>query len=138
MLVSATLVTLPNFSKASASKYKMGLQLFTIRDAMDRDPLGSLKEVASIGYEDLETYGYEADQGKYYGFKASEFKQILADLQLTTSSGHYSLFQYLDKPSAEMERYVDQCIEGAHAFLLFFLAIRNRCTTDLPSKHQCE
>ena len=57
MLVTAALVTLPNFSKARVSKYKMGLQLFTIRDAMDKDPIGSLGEVASIGYEDLETYG---------------------------------------------------------------------------------
>jgi len=115
MLVSAALVTLPNFSEARVSKYKMGLQLFTIRDAMDKDPVGSLKKAASMGYEDFETYGYENDQGKYYGFKASDFKQILADHGLTTSSGHYSLFLYLDKPASEMEQYVDQCIEGAKA-----------------------
>ncbi|MDN5203425.1 sugar phosphate isomerase/epimerase [Fulvivirgaceae bacterium BMA10] len=115
LLMSTALVPISGFSMTSLKKYKMGLQLFTIRDAMERDPLGSLKTVASLGYEDLETYGYDSDQGTYYGFKAAEFKQVLADLQLTTSSGHYSLFTYLNKPLDALKQYVDRCIEGAHA-----------------------
>ena len=40
-------------------KYKMGLQLFTMRADMAKDAIGSLKKIASIGYEDLEIYGYD-------------------------------------------------------------------------------
>ncbi|ALM09154.1 xylose isomerase [Sediminicola sp. YIK13] len=91
----------------------MGLQLFTIRDAMKRDPIGSLKTVASLGYEDLELYGYDVGKGSYYGYKASDFKRILDDLQLTASSGHYGFSDYFEQPLDQLKRYTDQCIEGA-------------------------
>lgn len=93
----------------------MGLQLYTIRDAMAKDPVATLKKIASLGYEDLETFGYESTQGKYYGYKANEFKKLLDENNLTTSSGHYDLFLFLHKPEDSLRLYVDQCIEGAHA-----------------------
>lgn len=91
----------------------MGLQLFTIRDAIEKDVIGSLKTVASLGYEDLETYGYNTQYGTYYGYKAKAFKQILDDLQLTASSGHYGFSDYLERPVDELRRFMDHCIEGA-------------------------
>ncbi|WP_299162415.1 sugar phosphate isomerase/epimerase [uncultured Eudoraea sp.] len=114
LLISASMVTPSGFALSGSRKYKMGLQLFTIRDAMEKDSLGSLKQVRSLGYEDLEIFGYDGDTGKYYGFKATEFKKVLDDHDLTTSSGHYNLPAYFDKPEADLMRYVDQCIEGAH------------------------
>ena len=93
----------------------MGLQLFTVRAAMASDVTGTLKKIAALGYEDLETYGFNPDEGKYYGLKATAFKQLLDDNQLTTSSGHYDLFRFLETPADALKRYVDQCVEGAHA-----------------------
>jgi sugar phosphate isomerase/epimerase len=113
-LMSAAL-TIPHLNFASASKYKMGLQLFTIRDAMASDVKGTLKKVAALGYQDLETYGFDAGQLKYYGMKSAEFKQLLAENQLTASSGHYDFASFFDKPADAIKKYVDQCIEGAHA-----------------------
>ncbi len=108
---------LPNslFSMSTESKFKMGLQLFTIRDAMAKDPIGSLKLAKSLGYEDFETYGYDVEKGTYYGFKAAEFKNILDDLELTTSSGHYSFSDYLEASEDDLKRFVDACIVGAKA-----------------------
>src|SRR5258708_38817297 len=77
-LMSASLITLPDFGDASAGKYKMGLQLFTVREPLAKDVTGTVKKIASIGYEDCETYGYDPDQGKYYGLKAPAFQQLLA------------------------------------------------------------
>lgn len=113
--MSVASVALPALGFPKGKKYKMGLQLFTVRGPMAADPRASLKKIASLGYEDLETYGYEPDAGKYYGMKAADFKKLLEDDQLTTSSGHYDLFLFLDKPVDELKRYVDRCIEGAHA-----------------------
>lgn len=113
--MSAAVLGLPYLTTAKAPRYKMGLQLFTIRDALAKDAAGSLKTAASVGYQDLETYGLDAKELKYYGYKANDFRKILDDLGLTTSSGHYDLFLYLDKPADELRRYVDQCIEGARA-----------------------
>jgi sugar phosphate isomerase/epimerase len=114
-LVSASLISLPVIAHDKTSKYKMGLQLYSIRDALASDLSATLKTVAALGYQDLETYGYGADENKYYGLKAADFKHLLDDLQLTTSSGHYDLFRFLNKSEDELKRYVDQCIEGALA-----------------------
>jgi sugar phosphate isomerase/epimerase len=106
---------LPGLAKAKSPGYKMGLQLFSIRDALANDLVGTLKTVASWGYQDLETYGFGFEDITYYKMKAIDFKRVLDDLQLTTTSGHYDLFRYLNKTEDDLKRYVDQCIEGAHA-----------------------
>jgi sugar phosphate isomerase/epimerase len=112
-LMSSSMIPFPDF--AAAQKYKMGLQLFTVREPLASDVTGTIKKVASIGYQDCETYGYDPEQGKYYGLKASAFKQLLADNQMITTSGHYDFTKYFDKPADGMIKYVDQCIDGAHA-----------------------
>jgi len=70
----------------SAQKATVGLQLYSVRDDMKSDPKGSLKKLADMGYKVVEHAGY-AD-GKFYGFKPSEFKKILDDLGLKMYSGH--------------------------------------------------
>jgi sugar phosphate isomerase/epimerase len=114
-LLSAALLADNIFANTSFAKYKMGLQLFSIRAPLAKDLSGTIKKIASVGYEDCETYGYDPSQGKYYGLKASAFKQLLADNNMITTSGHYDFTTYFDKPTAAIMQYVDQCIEGAHA-----------------------
>lgn len=113
--MSACLLSAQGFANVSVAKYKMGLQLFTVRDPMAKDVTGTVKKIAAIGYEDSETYGYDPVQGTYYGLKAKDFKQLLADHNMITTSGHYDFTKYFDKSADELMRYVDQCIEGAHA-----------------------
>ncbi len=113
MASSAIPLSVSGISLKTKRKYKMGLQLFTIRDAMEKDPIGSLKTVQNLGYQDLEIYGYDGEKDTYYGYKTSDFKKILEDHNLTTSSGHYGLMNFFDKPESDLIRYVDQCIEGA-------------------------
>src|SRR4051812_17584567 len=112
-LLSGSLIAVPALAHAPREKYKMGLQLFTVRDALAKDLQGSLKKIAAIGYQDLETYGYDGEKKEFYGLSASSFRQLLADNDLTTSSGHYDFAPLFDKPTDELKRYVDQCIEGA-------------------------
>jgi len=114
-LMAAGPITIPRSTNASATTYKMGLQLFTVRAPLASDVVGSIKKIASIGYEDSETYGFNPDKGTYYGLEALSFKQLLVDHQMTTTSGHYDFTKFFDKPADVMTRYVDQCIEGAHA-----------------------
>ena len=97
------------------SKFKMGLQLFTIRDAMAKDARGSLQKVAALGYQDLETYGFDPVNIGYYGMRAKDFRSLLGDIGLTTTSGHYDLNKFINATDADLFAYVDQCIEGAHA-----------------------
>ena len=114
-MMSVPLLSLSGFSKRAPLKYKMGLQLFSVRQPLANDLTGTIKKVAAIGYEDCETYGFDPDQGKYYGVKASAFKQLLADNGMITTSGHYDFTKFFDKPADALMRYTDDCIEGAHA-----------------------
>ncbi|MFX0556975.1 sugar phosphate isomerase/epimerase family protein [Maribacter sp. CXY002] len=95
-------------------RFKMGLQLFTIRDAMAKDPIESIKYARGLGYEDGEIYGYDGDNDTYYGIKSKEFKKQLEDLDFTISSGHYDFSSRFNDPMEKLERYVDQCIEGSY------------------------
>lgn len=111
----AVMVPLAHFSAPIKRNYKMGLQLFTIRDAMAQDPVTTLRQVRTLGYGDTEIYGYDGKLGTFYGMKAKDFKNLLDDLQLTSTSVHYDFSSYFEKPYQELQRYLDQCIEGSLA-----------------------
>ena len=64
----------------------VGVQLYSVRDDMKTDPLGTLKKIAAIGYKNVEHAGYS--NRKFYGFTAPEFKKILDDLGMKMPSGH--------------------------------------------------
>ena len=97
----------------SPRRYKLGLQLYTMRAAMARDVAGTLTRVAGMGYEELETYGFDAETNSYYGFPASVFAQRLRDSNLQTPSGHYDLNRFVSSSVDDLKRYVDRCVEGA-------------------------
>jgi sugar phosphate isomerase/epimerase len=97
------------------ARHKMGLQLFTIRDAMRRDVALTLKSIAAMGYLEVETYGFDADAIGYYRLKAKEFAQLLEDNGITSPSGHYDLNRFVTASVDDLHRYVDRCAEGARA-----------------------
>jgi len=65
---------------------KLGLQLYTIRDAMTADVQGSLKIVSDIGYKYVELADY-ADR-KFYRHSPAEFLKIVQDLGMEILSSH--------------------------------------------------
>jgi len=66
--------------------FDVGLQLYSIRDAMEADALGTLKKVSDMGYKNMELADYA--NGKFYGYSPSDFKKILADLGMVALSSH--------------------------------------------------
>ena len=110
-LASAALV-LPSMQTTPA-RYKIGLQLFTVNRDMNRDPIASLERVKQMGYEEVETYGLDPAALTYYRLPAKDFAQRLQDHNLPTPSGHYDLQRFLDGSADDLNRYVDQCAEGA-------------------------
>jgi len=79
-------VALSHYSCKKTAIPGIGLQLYTIRDAMAADVPGSLKKVADTGYKYLELAGY-AD-GKFYGYAPAEFKKLVNDLGMEILSSH--------------------------------------------------
>lgn len=71
---------------AKKEKHVVGVQLYSIREDMKKDPLSSLKKIAEMGYTHVEHANY-IDR-KFYGYSAKEFRKILDDLGLKMPSGH--------------------------------------------------
>ncbi|MBN2665616.1 MAG: sugar phosphate isomerase/epimerase [Bacteroidales bacterium] len=84
----AAAAIMPGEALAAKKRKKgiIGVQLYSVRDDMSKDPLGSLKKVANMGYEYVEHANY-VDR-KFYGYTPQEFRKVLDDLGLKMISGH--------------------------------------------------
>lgn len=108
---------LPHFSMA-AKISNVGIQLYTVRDAMLADATGTLKKLAKIGYKELESA--RSAKGNYYGLSPAEIKKITKDLGMNLRSGHV----HIDE---NWQRSVDQAAEAGQEYLV--------CSS-LPTKGQ--
>lgn len=73
-------------SVTDRKSFGVGLQLYTIRDAMAADVKGSLQKVSDLGYKNLELASYS--DGKFYGYAPSEFKKMVNDMGMDIISSH--------------------------------------------------
>lgn len=72
---------------APAKKISLiGIQLYSVRTDMFKQPLETLKALANMGYKYVEHANYV--NRKFYGYTAVEFKKVLDDLGLSMPSGH--------------------------------------------------
>jgi sugar phosphate isomerase/epimerase len=86
-LLSVAGMTLLNNDLFAAKKNtQIGIQLYSIRDDMKKNPLDTLKKLAEMGYKNVEHANY-IDR-KFYGYNAKEFRKILNGLGMKMPSGH--------------------------------------------------
>lgn len=69
--------------------FGVGLQLYTIRDAMAADVKGSLQKLSDMGFKNLELADYA--NGKFYGYSPKEFKKMVNDMGMEIISSHTSV-----------------------------------------------
>ncbi len=72
--------------KLDAKDDFIGLQLYSVRDDMKKDPVGTIEKVGEMGYKFVETAGY--DDGKFYGMSPTEFKKLCEDNGLQFLGSH--------------------------------------------------
>jgi sugar phosphate isomerase/epimerase len=77
---------LPTIASCAEKKRIVGVQLYSVRDDMEKDPLGSLTQLAKMGYVYVEHANYV--DGKFYGYSPVEFRKVLDSLGLKMISGH--------------------------------------------------
>jgi sugar phosphate isomerase/epimerase len=84
----------------------IGCQTYPVRDQIEKDFAGTLKQLADAGFQEVELcspVGYAA-----FGFanlaryKASEVQQILGDLGLKCRSAHFSMKELRDQPAGRI------------------------------------
>jgi len=69
----------------AGKKMKIGIQLWTLRDVINYDLVGTLSALSKIGYNSLEPYGFD---GSFYGHSAKDFRKICNDLGMDITSTH--------------------------------------------------
>ena len=136
-LFTAGILAAPSFpSLLKARKWDIGLQLYTVRDAMEKDPAGTLARVAQIGYNTVEGT-YAPGAAKFYGMDTSAFAAMLKQNGLKMISGHYRLGEDAP-PDGEMkmegtlEHNWDKAVEDAHMLGLKYMV----CAWLSPAERQ--
>jgi sugar phosphate isomerase/epimerase len=66
---------------------QFGLQLWSVRDDMAKDPKGTIKALSEYGYSLLESFQHDK-LGVFWGMKAKEYKDYLTSLNLDMKSFH--------------------------------------------------
>jgi sugar phosphate isomerase/epimerase len=69
---------------AETLKVPLGLQLYSVRQLLQKDYAGTLKQLGALGYREVEAAGY-------YDHSASEVNQAMQAAGLKLVSAHYSL-----------------------------------------------
>jgi len=102
----------------------IGLELYTVRNELEKDFPGTIKKVAAIGYKEVELYAF-------LNKPAPEIRGVLADNGLVCPVAHYDM---------KLESRLPQEIEYAHALglkymLMAWLTPEERTSLDKYKRH---
>ena len=101
----AALGTLP--LRASPLGLPIGLELYTVRNELEKDFAGTIEKVAAIGYKEVELYAFLKKP-------AAEIRRTLADNGLVCPVAHYDL---------TLEPRLAQEIDYAHQLALKYMVV---------------
>ena len=76
-----------------------GLQLYTLRNDFPKDPKGVLKQIASFGYKQIESY--EGKDGMFWGMGNTGFKNYMDELGMTIVSSHCDISKDFERKANE-------------------------------------
>lgn len=113
-VMAAGAVLLPSFKAAAKFAPKKvisdtGIQLYTFRDEMMKDPQGTLKTIADLGIKQVESAS--SGKGLYYGLTPKEMKQTCKDLGMTLRSAHTGI-------DANWQKTIEQAGEAGQEYLV--------------------
>lgn len=98
---------MPSGMLSSRGIEPIGVQLYTIRDAITRDLDGSLARVAAIGYREVELAGYRSHT-------VTEFKAALDRHGLSAPSTHIAMERIRD----QLPKVLDEAHTLGHSFVV--------------------
>jgi len=118
-------------------KKYIGLQLYTVRDYMQKDPAAALARVAQIGYTTVEGATYTGSE-KFYGVDPAAFASLLKQNGLIMPSCHYRLGEEQVNGSSQKGTIMndwgravdDAAAAGVRYMVCAFLSVPERGTLD--------
>lgn len=114
MLLALGSFVLVNFNSCKSPAGKnIGLQLYSIRDSINRDVPAAIEKVAGMGYTFVEMAGYR--DGKFYGMDPAEFSALCQKNGLQVLSSHTGRSLPDSAGYEEAMAWWDQCIDAHYA-----------------------
>lgn len=89
----------PAYRMAAGANQPFGIQLYTLRDDMPKDPKGILKQLSEFGYNQIESF--EGSMGMFWGMKNTEFKSYMDSLGMKIVSSHADMNKDFERKAAE-------------------------------------
>jgi len=76
-----------------------GIQLWSVRDDLAKDPKGVLKQLASYGYKQIESF--EGGKGIFWGMTNTEFKSYMDELGMKIIASHCDINKDFEAKAAD-------------------------------------
>lgn len=102
VIAAIALVAVPQ--NVSAKKKKIGIQLYSVMDAMNKNPQKSIERLAAMGYNSAELVQWGGDT-KVFGMPADEFKKLCDANSMKIVSTHSSIQEDKNKEEEIMNRW---------------------------------
>ncbi|MGH4050259.1 MAG: sugar phosphate isomerase/epimerase family protein [Clostridium sp.] len=80
--------------------FPIALQLYSVRDELEKDFSGTLKKIKALGYDGVEFAGL-------YGHKPTDIKKILQDIALSPVSAHVPFNDLISDPHRIISEYAE-------------------------------
>ncbi|RKD88162.1 sugar phosphate isomerase/epimerase family protein [Mangrovibacterium diazotrophicum] len=94
-----------------AEKKQIGIQLWSVRDALKSDVPGTIEKLGQMGYTFVEAAGY--NDGQFYGMEPADFKALLEKNGMTMKGSHTGINLPKDGEWNDAMAWWDACI-AAH------------------------
>ncbi len=108
-VTAAGLIITPQLFAMEQEKI-IGIQLYTIRDMVNKDFEGTLNILSRIGFRSVEAAGYSNRQ--FYGYSPKEYKKIVSGYGLLPLSTHNNV------PLNEAQKVIDDSLEAGMKYLV--------------------
>ncbi|MGB5269231.1 sugar phosphate isomerase/epimerase family protein [Eudoraea sp.] len=100
---------LPSFTYAPNKSQNFGVQLYSFRNEMAQDAIATLKQIASLGFKEIETA--RSQKGHYYGLGPAEMKSVCDHLDMNLKSGHVHL-------DDKWQQTMEEAVESGQEYLI--------------------
>ena len=88
-----------SFTGEAAKLKNFGIQLWSVRDDLAKDPKAVLKQLSSYGYKQIESF--EGSKGMFWGMSNTEFKAEMDKLGMKIISSHCDINKDFEKKAAD-------------------------------------
>ncbi|WP_234733775.1 sugar phosphate isomerase/epimerase family protein [Tellurirhabdus bombi] len=114
-VLTASAFAISHSSLQAGTIKQFGLQLYSVRDVLPKDPKGVMTKLAKMGYQKFESY--QGDQGFLWGMQPKEAKSFLKDIGVKMVSTHFD-YNAQSKDPDKLKKSIDMASEAGLSYLL--------------------